>query len=107
MEIVYRFNIKEGRSGEYVDFVSKNEEVMRDNAPAGWTYRGTFVTVQALGDFDVEQRWQIDDYANLGAGWGHDEVWDRTLAEAQDFVEGRVSATVVKSVDEVAVLEGT
>ena len=107
MEIIYRYNIKEGKQNEFVDFVAKNEHVLRERAAEGWTFLGTYLTVQGLGDYDVEQRWQIDDYARLGSGWGHDEEFDRVIRESLGFMDGRFVAQVVKSVDEVMVLAGT
>lgn len=105
MEIIYQYNLKEGKSTEYTEYVAKSEQTLRERAPKGWKYRGTFVTVQGLGDFDVQQRWELDDYSFLGAGWGHDEGWDKTLVEGMGFIDGQVKATVVKPVDEVGILE--
>ena len=105
MEIIYHYNIKEGKSTEYTEYVAKHEQTLRERAPEGWTYRGTFVTVQGLGDHDAQQRWELADYSSLGAGWGHDDVWDRVLVEGMGFIDGQVRANVVKSADEVGILE--
>ncbi len=105
MEIIYHFNIKENRAGEYAEHIAKNEQTMREHSPDGWAYRGTFFTVQGLGKYDAQQRWEIEDYSKLGAGWGHDETWDRILVESMGFLDGNVRANVVKSADEVGILE--
>lgn len=105
MEIIYQYDIKEGKSTEYAEHVAKSEQTLRERAPKGWKYRGTFVTVQGLGDYDAQQRWELDDYSYLGAGWGHDEVWDRVLVQGMGFIDGKVKANVVKSVDQVQILE--
>jgi hypothetical protein len=105
VEIIYSFNLKEGMSTAYAEHVTKNEQVLRERAPEGWTYLGTFFTVHGLGDYDAQQRWGLADYANLGTAWGHDEVWDRVLVESMAFVDGSARATVVKSTDEVGILE--
>lgn len=107
MEIIYRYNIKEKKAAEYVRHIAENEQALRDKAPEGWTYLGTFFTVQGLGEYDCEQRWELDSYSHLGVGWGHDDTWDRLIAEGTDYVEGSVRATVAKTAHEVAVLEGT
>ncbi len=107
MEIIYQFDLKQNQAGEYAEFLGKNEQKLRENSPDGWTYGGTFFTVQGLGDYDVQQRWTIADYSKLGTSWGHDEAWDRLIAEGVAFAEGKIKATVVKTVDEVAILAGT
>jgi hypothetical protein len=78
---------------------------MRERSPEGWTYRGTFLTVQGLGDYDAQQRWELADSSNLRTSWGHDEVWDRVLVEGLGFIDGKVRANVVKPADEVGILE--
>ncbi len=105
MQITYRYNIKEGRAGEYAKLVIDSEQMLRDKSADGWTYVGTFFTVQGLGEFDVEQRWEIADYANLGNAWGHDAEFDALIAKALDFFDGRVNTTVAKTADEVVILE--
>lgn len=107
MEIAYRFNIKEKKAGEYIQHIIDNERILREQAPEGWTYRGTFFTVQGLGEYDCEQRWELDSYAHLGTGWGHDEAWDQLIATGTGYIDGQVRSTVMKLAHEVAVLEDT
>ncbi len=108
MEIIYQFNLKEGKTGEYVEFVAKNEQKLKELSPEGWTYLGTFFTVQALGEYDVQQRWDIADYDSLGKSWGFDETYDRLIVEGISYIkDAEVRATVVKSADEVKTLSGT
>ena len=102
MEIIYHFNIKEGRSPEYAE----HEQTMRERSPEGWTYRGTSFTVQGFGDYDAQQRWELATTATSVPGaWGHDEVWDRVLVEGMEFIDGKVRANVVKRAGEVGILE--
>ena len=105
MQISYHYNIKEGRAQEYAEFVQANEQVLRDKAGPGWTYLGTYFTVQGLGEYDCENRWEVDGYADLGSLWGQDEAFDAVIARSQAFIDGRIRTTVAKSVAEVAILE--
>ncbi len=105
MQVTYRYNIKNGRSQEYATFVNANESVLREKAGEGWTYLGTYFTVQGLGDWDCENRWEIADYANLGTLWGHDEEFDAVIVESQGFIDGPIRTTVTRSVGKVNILE--
>lgn len=104
MQIVYRGNIRDGKSAEYVEWLRQNAKLMADNTPDGWTYLGTWITVQGLGDYDAEARFEIDDYGALGAGWGS-ETYQRLLRENMDFLEPSFKATLMKSPTDVQVLE--
>ena len=105
MQITYRYNIKEGRAGEYAKLVIDSEQVLREKSADGWTYVGTFFTVQGLGEFDCEQRWEMAEYANLGNAWGHDAEFDSLISKAQEFIDGRITSTVAKTAGEVVILE--
>lgn len=106
MQVSYQFNIKEGRTSEFVQWVRDNEETMVDHAPDGWTYVGTWFTVQGFGDYDTEQRWEIEDYGSLGTGFG-DEEFQRLIVESADFLQPHPQATtLMKSATDVTALAG-
>ena len=107
MQIVYRYNLKPGRAAEYLEWLNKNDDVFRTQAPEGWSYVGTWFTVQGLGRHAAESRWELDDYATLGSGFGSEE-YQRTLGEWIDFADPQDQETaLMKSEDEVNVLPGS
>lgn len=107
MEISYRFNIKPGKAGAFVEW-TKKLEANPPKAPDGWTYKTTQLVVQGFGDHDAEVRWEIDDYAALGSSNGSAE-WDEANREFfSEFLDERFrySNTLSKSADDVHVPEG-
>jgi hypothetical protein len=73
MQKIDRYNLRANKAADYVAWLKKNDDLLRNGAPTGWTYLGTWFTVQGLGEYDVESRWELDDYATLGSGPGSDE----------------------------------
>ena len=69
---------------------------------------GTWFTVQGFGSYPVESRWEVDDYASLGSGFG-DEVFQRLMREWSEFGdESRPDEScLLKSATDVAILEGS
>lgn len=61
-------------------------------APEGWSYIGTWFTVQSLGSHAAESRWELDDYAALGSGFGTAE-YQRALNEWEDYAEASSQET--------------
>ncbi len=108
MQYVYRYSIKPGKVTEHLEWIRKNRQVFQDHAPEGWTYLGTWFTVQGFGPHDAESRWELEDYGSLGTGFG-DEENQRLLAEFiseyQDDVN-RPQVSLMKSMDEVSALAG-
>lgn len=104
MQFIYRGNMKDGQATAYVDWVRENEKLIADNTPEGWTYLGTWLTVYGFGMHDVEVRFELDDYAALGAGFGND-TYQRLLRESQAFMEPGSNGTLMKSASDVAVLD--
>ena len=66
MEMVYRFRIKPGKAGAFVAWDKAQREADTPTAE-GWSYKGTWMVVQGLGDYDAESRFHLDDYAALGS----------------------------------------
>ena len=107
MEMTYRFRIKPGQSGAFVEW-TKQQEASPPKAPDGWTYKGTYFVVQGFGDFDAEARWELDDYGALGNAGGSDE-WEQANREFfETFYDDRFPGTqaLMKSADDVYVPEG-
>jgi hypothetical protein len=79
-------NLKEGRAKEYQAWVSKNEGLLKEHAPPGWTYRGTYFYVLGFGRYHVAIIWECSRYGDFDASREHnDETWTRLNEEASDF----------------------
>ena len=107
MQYVLRYDAKPGMSGAFRDWMRENEHDFKDHAAEGWHYLGTWFTVRVFGDSGVETRWEIDDYAALGSGFG-DETAIRLANDWFEFVDQSrpMRATLLKSAAEVDVLPG-
>jgi len=106
MLYVFRYNLKEGKSAEFRRWILEKRDAIVAGEVEGWRYLGTYFTVRALGQFDVETHWELDDYAALGAGFG-DEAVQQLLGQWNGFIDGQVQASLMKSADDVDVLAGT
>ena len=108
MEYVLRYDVKPERATEFRAWITENEGDLAAHAADGWTYRGTYFTVRGFGDYSNETRWQIDDYAALGAGFG-DENNVRLTREWMDYVDQTrpFQATLYKSAGDVVILPGS
>jgi len=84
MQYIVRFNVS--KTSEYRQWVLENATAIAENAPQGWTYVGSWFTLQGFGRYDCEVRWELDDYSALGAGWGN-KTYQRLLAEWGEYVE--------------------
>lgn len=106
MQVTYYFNIKEGKVSDFIEWVRDNEQAMTEHAPKGWSYAGTWFTVQGFGEYDVEQRWGIEDYGNLGDSFGNEE-FQRLIVETVEYLEQHPSmTTLTKSASDVQALSG-
>lgn len=109
MQVVYRYRIKPQKAGDYIEWLQKNHDNFISHSREGWTYVGTWFTVQALADYDAESRWELDDYAALGADFG-DETSQRLIREFLfDWIDDRypLQGTLMKSERDVALLAGS
>jgi hypothetical protein len=82
MQKIDRYNLKPNKAADYKAWLKKNDDLLRNGAPAGRTYLGTWFAVQGFGEYDCESRWDFDDYAALGSGPGSDEF--RALMDEWD-----------------------
>ena len=108
MQYVLRYDALPGKSGALRDWVRDNDAAMREHAADGWHYLGTWFTVRSFGAHSVESRWDIDDYAALGSGFG-DEAGIRLIQEWFELVDQSrpFEASLYKDANEVDVLPGT
>jgi hypothetical protein len=108
VEMTYRFRIKPGKMGAFVEW-TKKQEADPPQAPEGWTYKGTYFVVQGFGDFDVEARWELTDYSALGPGDTGSQEWQESNKEFfAEFYDDRfpTQQALMKSADDVYVPEG-
>jgi hypothetical protein len=64
----------------------ENETAFAESTPEGWTYLGTWGIVYQFGQYDFETRYELDDYASLGVGFGS-EAQQRLMIEWMEFVD--------------------
>lgn len=105
MQYVMKFDVEPKRSEAFRTWLVDNEAAITSSRE-GWTYLGTWFTVQGFGSHQAEARWEIDDYAALGANWSDQGA---QLVQAwMDFVDDRrpVEASLMKSATDVIILEG-
>ncbi len=86
MQYVQRYYLQPKKAGAFRDWLQKNGPALIENAPEGWKYIGTWFMVRGFGKFDVETRWELADYAALGAGFGNDNL-QKLNAEWFEFID--------------------
>ena len=100
-------NLKEGRVKEYIAWLNKNEKLLKEHAPKGMNYHGTYMYVLGFGRFDVMTAWEMKDYGDFDTfrNWD-DEVWDRLAAEQQDFfIQSMGEAVLLRDINDVVLVE--
>ncbi len=108
MQYVVRYDIVQGKAEQYRDWLLANEDAIRDHQPDGWSYLGTWFTVLGFGSYQAESRWEVDDYAGLGAGFGDDALQELTRESFRFFDFGRPGETyLMKDATDVAIMEGS
>lgn len=104
MQLVMRNNVKDDGISAFIEWVKANRQAMEDNAPEGWSYAGTFVTVYGMGTHEIEVRWDLDGYGALEPG-NSNEAWNDLVKESQQFFTGGTGqSSLVKGVDDVVVI---
>lgn len=107
MQYVTRYHLKPNTSFAYRQWILANRNTIVDNAPEGWKYLGTWFTVRSFGRFQCVDRWEIEDYSALGAGFGN-EVFQNLYREAMEkyFDLSRdAEAQLLKSAEDVSIFE--
>ena len=107
MQYVYRFNVMPRKAGALRDWLKQNDQLLREEQPEGWHYLGTWFTVRFFGKYNCEMRFELDDYDALGAGFGSD-AFQRAFNEMFELVvPNEQEAYLMKSSDEVSILNIT
>ena len=106
MQYVQRYALKDGAAADFREWVQKNAEALTANSPDGWAYDGTYFTVMGFGTHQVETRWEVEDYASFGSGFGT-ETFQRLFHEWNDFINTNLPGEtyLMKSADDVAIME--
>jgi hypothetical protein len=84
VQYIVRYQLKPLQSPAYKTWLQENEALLKENAPEGWAYVGTWFTVRGFGHYQCESRWEVDDYGSLGAGWGN-ETFQRLMRDWMEF----------------------
>lgn len=107
MQYVMRFDVEPNRAGEFRTWLVEHDDTIRSSSREGWTYLGTWFTVQGFGAYQAEVRFEIDDYAALGADSSEDN--EKVLQQWMDFVDDRrpVDTSLMKSASDVIILAGS
>jgi hypothetical protein len=106
MQYIQRFNVLPHKSEAFRDWLKANDKMLRNEQPKGWRYLGAWFTVHGFGQYDCEIRYEIDDYASLGAGFGS-ETLQKAWGEIFDALAPNQGETVLmKSAGEVMIMKG-
>ena len=107
MQYINRYYLKPLKGTEFREWLLENEPLIAENAPAGWTYLGTWFTVMGFGKYDCETRYEIDDYGTLGAGFGN-ETYQRLMLEWMEFIDLTQAGEtyLMKSSTDISIMAG-
>src|SRR5438874_3233010 len=74
----------------------------------GWTYLGTWFSVLSLGDFDSEDRFEVESYEALGSGFGDDEAQRLMREQSEQFIDysTRPVTTISRLAGEIRIVKG-
>ena len=107
MQYITRFNVLPHKSEAFRDWLKNNDKLLREDNPEGWKYLGTWFTVRNFGQFDCEMRFELDDYAALGANFGSDAL-QKAWLEFFDYLAPNQGETyLMKSSEDVIIMKGT
>ena len=105
MQYIVRYDVEATRWEEFRPWLADNDDPIRQSQRPGWEYLGTWFTVQGFGTYGAETRWELDDYAALGAqgSAASDEITRKWF----EFIDqGRpAEAYLMKSATDVIILE--
>jgi hypothetical protein len=106
MQYINRFNVLPHKSEEFRDWLQKNDKLLHHGNPQGWKYLGAWFTVRNFGRYDCEMRWELDDYAALGEGFGSDALQQAWREIFDAFAPNQGETYLMKSSEEVFIMEG-
>jgi hypothetical protein len=107
MQYITRYHLKPDKESDFRQWVLDSRAAWAENAPDGWKYLGTWFAVMGFGQYECETRWEVDDYAALGAGFGN-ETSQRLLKEWFAFQDQArdIETYLLKSAEDVDILGG-
>lgn len=106
MQYIFRFNVIPHKSEAFRDWLKKNDKLLHEDMPEGWQYLGAWFTVRNFGRYNVEMRYEIDDYADLGAGFGSDALQQAWLEIIDYFAPNQGETYLMKSSEDVSIMKG-
>ncbi len=106
MQYIFRFKIKPHKSEGFRDWLRQNDNLLKEEMPEGWQYLGTWFTVRGFGRYDAEMRYEIGDYADLGAGFGGEALQKAWVEISDSFVPDQTETYLMKSSEDVLIMEG-
>ena len=104
----YRYNVVPGKAGAYRDWLLANDKALHEHNFPGWTYLGTWFSVLSLGDFDSEDRFEVESYEALGSGFGDDEAQRLMREQSEQFIDysTRPVTTISRLAGEIRIVKG-
>ena len=107
MQYIIRYNLKPLKATEFREWLLKNESLIAENTPEGWTYLGTWFRVRGFGKYQCESRHEIDDYGALGADFGN-ETYQRLMLEWMEFIDLTQAGEtyLMKSSTDISIMAG-
>ena len=107
MQYIIRYDVKPKASESFRSWLVERSDDFQNHARSGWTYLGTWFTVQGFGSYGTETRWEVEDYGALGAE--HDATGVQLINEWMDFVDhGRpIETYLMKTAEDVIIIDGT
>ncbi len=108
MQYIMRFNPLPKKAGAFREWLQKNAAGIGENQAEGWKYLGTWFTVRGFGKFTCETRWELTDYAALGADDPGNETAEKLNQEWYDFVDlaGAFEVCLMKSDADILIAPG-
>jgi hypothetical protein len=107
MQYITRSNVLPHKAEELRDWLKKYDKLLHEGQSPGWKYLGAWFTVHSLGQYDFEMRFEIDDYAALGTGFGNEEMQKAWLEIYDAFAPNVGETCLMKSAEDVWIMKGT
>jgi hypothetical protein len=87
MQFVARYHLLPGKEPEARKWILEKEKEGIPTAP-GWKYLGTYFNSMGFGRFDIEFRYEIENYAAIDA-WREDPdaPWVKLFMEVAQFLD--------------------
>jgi hypothetical protein len=104
---IVHFNVKEGKSNDFREWILKRQEEFAKSLPKGWKYLGCYFTVFHMGRHEWQIRYEIDAlgaYDTLRAY--KNDKFNELLAQIYGFINPNtpIEIEVVKGVKGLRIL---